>query len=258
MAPYSFQDFFGKCPLVFTKYYDIAEHPKNFYRQLDDLSLFSGVKSILSIGAGEGVLEVRAAVEHRTLLGYVDPSTPFYESFLQKVAAAGIEKQLVEAYNAQFQTCELKHTYDLVISSHSWYAFGLDRQMLEKALSAVAAGGHLFITILSDKSITYDLGVLLRNFDEEHLTAERLSQWALSEGFAHRYVMNEKRVPWSVFCTPDGELTQSGQDFSAFLMTTPWAEIPDKIRDAAVELFAKHRQGDDVILRCGCLVFDQS
>lgn len=257
MARHSFQDFFDKYPLVFKKYYEIAEHPKNFYQQLEALSLFSNLSSILSIGAGEGELEVRVAAMYKAKLGYIDPSRPYFEAFRQKVIRAGIQSQVIEEHNDLFQTYESKHKYDLVISSHSWYAFGLDRRMLDKALGGVVSGGHLFITLLSDKSITYDLGCLLRDFNEGHLTSERLSTWSAELGYDHRYVMNEKAVDWSIFFDGD-RITQSAMDFISFLVTTPWDEIPEEIKEAAVRLFYKHRSGDAVILRSGCLLFNQN
>lgn len=225
-------------------------HAEDYYPLLQDQGLLDGISSLLSIGAGEGELEIKIAKEHGVFLGYVDPSDRRAKEFSLQAQEHGVESLTKETHVGTFQTFESHHQFDLVISVHSWYSIGFNRPILQKALDFLSPGGRLFITISSEEDVVK--GNLSKREPQE--IAENLSEWASSEGFKHDFFVHRVPLPVEDFFH-DGCLSEEAKALIAFINRAKWDDLPNSLKDGARDLFLRHRPQGSVEKSQGCLVF---
>lgn len=200
------------------------------------------------------MLEIEACKKRQLHIGYIDPAPEYVRAFKERVHHDGLDSLVQEIFQGPFQDYRPRGRYDRVIAIHSWYAFGFDKQLLEKALSCVNPGGMFFLTVVSKSSATWKLAELARGVRGENLSAEALSEWAYREGFPHRYVTNHKIIPEDEFVTEKG-VTEKGKMFASFLMCTPWSDMSTTLQRKVFEVLDGERNQHAIVLKCGCLFF---
>jgi SAM-dependent methyltransferase len=245
----AYATFFLHHPEIYQAFERVVAHAENFHAELSVRKLIP-VPSVLSIGSGAGALEARLAREHGTRLAVVEPSRQLLAAFSAKLGSLA-----ADIFPGPFQDYHPRERYDLVLSIHSWYALGMDRGLLERALSCVKAGGKLFVTVMGGASVIRQIGDAAGRDLVTGLCAEQLSEWARKEGFPHAFWMNHRRVPARLLLDPQGELTELGRGFAAFPCVAPWEEAPSTTRRAALEAVRRALDGDELPLPNGCLLF---
>ena len=254
MSSYSYIDFFQQFPSAYRNFETIVDHSDNFYQELHRSGILRGVSSVLSIGAGEGELELRLAKEDKIKLAYVEPATQFVKRYKSRRAEIGVEEFCYEIWDGPFQNYSTESKFDLVILIHSWYAFGFDRKIFEKCSALLKPSGRIFITIISENSLTWKIGNLANNQSGQNLSAEKLSDWFKSESLDHDYRVNIRKVPAKKMLCGE-ELTPIGKNFVSFISFCPWNQMDVNLQDRIKRLFIEETKGENINLRCGCLIF---
>ncbi len=247
-------EYFRKFPDAYAKVVGGFDRKRTLTAYLLESGVLDGAASVLSIGPGDGAVEVELMRKSNLHLGFVEPSKLFYDQCLAGIKAAGFEERITEACNASFQDYESSESYDVVLSLFSWFALGFDRDMLEKALRCVKPGGRLLICIQAESSPSTLISAASRS-DGISLTSEALSRWASEEGFAHRYEVYHGLVPAEQYLD-DGGLTEAGRDLVSFISATLWEDIPSALKQTALKAMQDANDGTHIDLAGGCLIFD--
>ncbi len=247
-------EYFKKFPHAYTKVVASFDRTRTLYAYLVDSGVVDDVSTILSIGSGDGEVEIRLAKETERRIGIIEPSPMFFDRFVVNARDAGIWDLMLEARRQSFQEFQPVRAYDLVLSLFSWFAFEFDRQLLAKALSCRTATGKLLICLQAEACPSARISAVSRS-SGINLTSEALSAWATSAGFEHEYDVYHGIVPAERFVM-HGELTQTGKDFVAFVAATPWNELPGEVQSAGLDSLLQAQHGDLIDFAGGCLLFD--
>ena len=125
----------------------IAEHLAGRLAELGD-----GPVSVLSVGCGDGSLDVRLAeslvlaVPGRSVryVG-IDPWSPSARLFTAAMAALGAEELSVTAHVASFDDAPVNETFDVVVFVHSIYYVADVPDTLRGACKLLRPGGQLWV-----------------------------------------------------------------------------------------------------------------
>jgi hypothetical protein len=245
---------FETSPEVFQRFGELVDNPGTFHSFLTEGGYLDGVASILSIGAGEGVLETRLMHEFGVQMGYVDPTVPYVAAYRESIRAAGLGDLAVAVFCGRFQDYPPQRTFDLVLSIHSWYAIGTDAAALEKALACRSARGRLVIALASEESFDIKWANLVAEPDQKYITAEQISTWSKQAGIAHEYRVCARAMAVQQL-VQNGEFTADGRAMFSFLARTPFEEIPASSRALVADLLESCQRGGVLQKTAGCLVF---
>jgi cyclopropane fatty-acyl-phospholipid synthase-like methyltransferase len=255
MAKYSYKEFFKKFPDIYQGFCDVVQHAENFEMELRKQNLVKGVRSLISIGAGTGELELSLGSKEGIRLSYIDPSESASEAYRKKAHILGLDSQCLETFTGGFEDYTVKQKYNLVLSIHSWYAFGKNASLLKKALSMVSPEGRLFIALISKKSLVWKLADLFQNKEgSNNLCAEDISEFSNTLQISHEFIENRRSFPASYFLK-NNQLTQPARDVAAFLNFSSWEEIDLPLREKAREVFQASEKSGQIDFLCGCLVY---
>lgn len=249
-----YSEYFQKFPHAYEKIVAGLDRVNTLYAYLIASGVLEGAKNLLSLGAGAGEVEIRIAQETGRQIAAVEPSPAYFEQFRRGAAQAGVELLVLEAHCESFQEYQPLRQYDVVLSLFSWFAFGLDREMLLKALACRQPAGKLLICLPTEDCPASRISAFSRSAGI-NLTSDALSAWASREGFAHDYDIYHGVVPAELYLR-QGELTEQGRDLASFLAATPWAEMPESMQAECRDAIAAGRRGDQIDHASGCLIFD--
>lgn len=253
--PYA-DDFYARHPGVFLRFRDLVDRVPAMLAYLTGGDLLRGVASVLSIGAGDGELELQLAAQRGVSIGVVEPSAPYLETFRARARERGLGHRLGVCVGARFEAVTdeaLRDRFDLVLAIHSWYAFGLDEAPLRRALALRAPGGRLLIVLGSGRGPTPALKALGERAAHD-VTAEQLSAWARERGHEHALDEVPNAIPAASLLSGD-VLTDDGRVFVSFLAQCPFAELAPAAQDDARRVLLAHRHGDVIDLGMSCLRF---
>lgn len=229
-------------------YSKFIRHDVTYRKVLNDRHLLQGVRSVLSIGAGEGQLEAQLARDSGVHLGYIDRAESVLQAFNRLAQESRIEHLIIERHLGSFESYRAEREYDLVIAIHSWYSIWDNQQMLQKALDLVSAGGRLLISLTSQEDH------FKQQVWQDPLWAEALSAWAQSEGLAHEFFTHTISLPLDgFFC--NGELTEEVRTYVGFLNRVEWGDLPRSTRYRARDFLIDRQSGGTIEKVDGCLIF---
>lgn len=246
--------YFTDSPEVYAKIVASFDRTTTLFDYLHSSGILDGCSTVLSIGAGEGAVEIRLAKELGRQIGVIEPSQTYLDTFLANASSAGVSEQIIAAHNQSLQAFEPSSHYDLVVSLFSWFAFGFDQQVFEKALSCRTPTGKLLICLPERSNPMTKIAVKSRPSDVTY-TSESLSAWANEAGFAHRYDVYHGVVRADQFVIDEG-LTQTAKDLTAFVANAPWAELSMDVQSESLKAFAQARNGKLIDFAAGCLIFE--
>lgn len=249
-------EYFNKYPDAYQKIVASFDRIHTLHDYLIDIDGMVGASSIFSIGPGDGAIEVRLAKENNLKLGVVEPSSLLFEKLRSNVASAGIKHLLIEENQQSFEDYESEEKYDCVLSLYSWFAFGFDTQLLEKALRLLNPGGLLVICLQSEKSPSTQISSSSRSTGID-LTSEALSTYFKQSGFGHQYLMYDGGVAAETYIGKDG-LTELGKDLVSFLNATPWNDLNTFLRKSGFTTLRDSIHNGQIRFQSGCLVFRAS
>lgn len=241
-------------PHFYQAFSALIERTPNLLRYIREKNLFNSGDSFFSIGAGEGQLELALHNEYGGQCEILEPAALFVENIRTALTSQQLLPENCIIHEQPFEDYVVSQQFDRVLAIHSWYSFGYNAQLLQKALSMVKPGGYLFINIMSKKSPVYGLSNMSYSGGIE-LCAEDLSDWAAREGFSHSLDWESAVRPASLFFDGDDRLTKQAKDFACFLIAKPWDELSQDEHQQVKDIFLQHRQGDVIPIVSGCLLF---
>lgn len=253
--PYA-DDFYARHPEVFLRFRDLVDRVPAMLSYLTAAGLLQDVASVLSIGAGDGELELRLAAEHGLRVGVVEPSEPYLAALRARARERGVDGRVGPCLGARFEdvaTDALPDPFDLVLAVHSWYAFGLDEAPLRRALALRAPRGRLLIVLGSRRGPTPALKALGERAAHD-VTAEDVSDWARSRGHPHALDAVRNAIPAAALLDGDA-LAPDGKIFVSFLAQCPFDELDLPRQEDARRILIAHRRGTSIDLGMSCLRF---
>ena len=176
-------EYFKRFPDAYARIVENLNRIETLSQYLLASGFLDGAASVLSIGCGDGAVEIRLAREMGFSLGVVEPAAEYMESCRKGAKKAGIE--LLEAHQETLQEYNSPFRYDVVLSLFSWFAFEFDREILKKAIGCRTSRGILLIILQGEASPSTEISALSQA-SGINLTSERLSNWARKEGFKHK------------------------------------------------------------------------
>ncbi len=244
-------EYFKRFPDAYARIVKSLNRIETLSRYLRASGFLDEAASVLSIGCGDGAVEIRLAGEMGFSLGVVEPAAAYMESCRRGAERAGIE--LREAHQETLQDYHSPFRYDVVLSLYSWFAFEFDREILKKAMGCRTSRGTLLIILQGEASPSTEISALSKA-SGINLTSERLSNWARKEGFKHQMDVYHGEVSASTYLEM-GEFTQAGRDLVSFLLATPWEEISQRLRDKTLAILKQSVEKDKIDFISPCLVF---
>ncbi|MEM1059095.1 MAG: class I SAM-dependent methyltransferase [Verrucomicrobiota bacterium] len=252
-----YTEYFAKYPDAYDKIEAVMDREHTLYDHLQGLGLFDGAPSVLSVGAGSALVELRAARELGLRLGVVEPTEHFYRQFEAGVEKHGLRDRILESRMETFQDYASERRYGLVLFLYSWYSFGLDAAILEKALACRAPGGALVIHLTTENSFPCLIPKAYSQAAGITLSSEGISNWARQLGHAHEYAIYDGLVPAETYRKGD-ELTPSGRDMVSYLTATPWEDVPIDTRHLSRLILQSCEFEGQSHLTSGTLIFRDS
>ena len=244
-------EYFERFPDAYARIVESLNRIETLAQYLRSSGYLDGAASVLSIGCGDGAVEILLAREMGFSLGVVDPAAEYLESCQRGAVNAGIE--LREARQETFQDYNSSFKYDVVLSLYSWFAFEFDREILKKAIACCAPRGALLIILQGEASPSTEISALSQA-SGINLTAEKLSNWAQEEGFKHQVDVYHGDVIASTYLER-GEFTQAGRDLVSFLLATPWEQILPTLKNRTLSILKQSVNNDRIDFVSPCLVF---
>jgi len=249
-----YTEYFTRFPDAYERVVSSLNRVETLYDFLKGTLALKVGESVLSIGCGDAAVELRLAREFDLCLCLVEPADSYLEKARTEALGSGVK--LRESFSGPFQEYESDHKYDYVFSLYSWFAFGLDRSLLLKALNCLKPGGTLLVLLQGEAAPSTHIARLSRAAGIG-LTSERFSTWATQDGFEHQQAVYPGRNPASTFLAENG-LNQMGRDWVSFLLATPWNEMQPEIRERSLAVVEKGVRDGHIDLESPCLFFSEA
>lgn len=248
---YTYQEFFERFPEPYLRFERLVSNSENYFHEFEQRGFFNGVKKVLSIGCGEGALEMRLAKDYGLQVDCVDPSAEYIGKLEKEVAKRHLDG-LVRTFCCGFQDFERTCEYDRIISVHSWYAFGIDIVPANKALSFLTTGGRLFITLVSNKSPIWRIHEQSTEKPTNNLSAEMLHATLVTGGLSTIFTENHRKLALGeVF--QNSSLTFDAQGMISFLYFCPWDDLSEYQVNYGIQCLREAVVEDKVVLVNGCI-----
>jgi len=235
------------------KLYDQAYDPLVGHAEIHEhwlaAKLSPAPRSIFSIGPGRGELELSLCRQFNCEFGYAESYARYSRTVETGFRKAGLAGCIVERHRASYKTFTPAREYDLVLSIHSWYAFGYDVDLLRGTLDMLTPGGSLILTVAAKDDFFYRSGLI-----GQHFSAQELSAWARGAGFENTLHLIPKPVADAALLR-DGELTEAARGIVSFLTGRLWGEIPEAERTVIQRKFIEGAEQGGVRRDYGLLHF---
>lgn len=117
-------------------------------------SSWKDVKSLLSIGGGQGVIEASLLQSApQASIWYLDPSREQCAAFQQHMITNGLGSRVEEISQSTFQNFNTSQSFDRILSIFSWFYIGIDQRWLTKLLDLLTPSGTAILLIPNKESI---------------------------------------------------------------------------------------------------------
>src|SRR5262245_33332023 len=91
-------EFYHRHPEIFLRFRDIVDRVPSVVRHLSSHRLVDGVETALSIGAGDGAIEIELAARYGIRLTVIEPEEAYRAAFLAALSARGLASRLVACH----------------------------------------------------------------------------------------------------------------------------------------------------------------
>lgn len=122
-----------------------------------NLTSWNDVRSLLSIGGGQGAVEaalLRNAPQAK--VWYLDPSPEQCQAFRQHMKKAQLLDRVEDVAQTTFQDYNTSQTFDRIVSMFSWFFMGSDKHWLTKLLGLLNPNGTACLILPNTESIEVD------------------------------------------------------------------------------------------------------
>jgi SAM-dependent methyltransferase len=212
---------------LFEVFLELADDGEAQTQALLELAPWHGVHSLLSVGGGEGLVEVEL-LQHAPDAGiwYLDPSPEQASAFRAHLDARGLLSRVRAIAQSTFQEYATPHRFDRIISMFSWFFVGAGEPELRKLIDLLAPGGMALIVLPGRESIEADFNDALSpdrhtTLVSEDLIAglERIGHTADLHSFT-KWLGNDEMFD-------DAAPSEASLGFAAFVAMRPISELTE-------------------------------
>jgi cyclopropane fatty-acyl-phospholipid synthase-like methyltransferase len=253
VGKYTYSEFFELFPKLYSGFEEAVNHAGNFRRELDSKKILTGVNSLLSIGPGNGQLELALCRDYGIAVGLVEPEKTYLANIERRAREMQVESQILETSNKPFQSFSSEKKYDSIISIHSWYALGMNLETLKHVLEFLEPGGKLFIALVAPESPLQKIAIATGNDSGQLLDSKILSNWLTRQHIKHEYWVNTNELGTREI-EVDGEFTKKGQALVSFPAFTPWKEMDKTTKTEVREILHESKKEGYFQLKNGCIL----
>lgn len=119
-----------------------------------DSSSWKDVRSILSIGGGQGIIEASLLRNApHALIWYLDPSNEQCTAFRKYMRDEDLFSRVEDITQTTFQDFTTNRTFDRIVSVFSWFYIGTDKRWLTKLLDLLTPSGFAILVLPNKESI---------------------------------------------------------------------------------------------------------
>ncbi len=254
MGKYSYVELFNRSPETFLRFGALVNNPGAFYAFLQEHKLLSNVRTVLSIGAGEGDLEIRLMKDLGIDVEHLDPTPAYCETYRRKLIDNKLEDHSLGIHCVRFEEYAADRKFDFVFALHCWYAIGFNESAIQKAMDCRGAKGITVICLASEVSFDVLLGDVVHEPGEKYFTAEGLSRWLIEKGYQHQFLMSHHPISFNRLVL-NGDFTADGRAMFEFLSRTPFDEITDIQKENGLTLLQNFSRDGVLNKQAGCLIF---
>jgi SAM-dependent methyltransferase len=215
------------CPNFAEKLLNYPGRAELFFNHYDQINLFEKAKTLLSVGAGRGDIELVILNRTKLSLGILEPSEHMLSQF--RVLAKPFEDRLREVIQSGFETAKVSNQYDVILSVYSWANLGFSVDALQKALNILNPQGVLAISMGSEVDPMTDAYKLLIPNRPDNMTVEEFMGWATKQGFVfdvHNFV---RSAPANLLFVDNG-LTPACKALFSYWAGIHWDQIPNQTK----------------------------
>jgi SAM-dependent methyltransferase len=202
---------------------------------------FGTVKSVLSIGCGNGRFELPLLERFPIIVDFIEPSPIMFEQLGKnlKTSKKGPGKAGV-LFNGQFEEFSIEKQYDFIFGIHSFYFMENAVTCAQRAAQLLNSSGHVVIVLHARDGFGRRL---ICEFDHAGKQGGATAEWLyeqLSESWELSFV--ESHLPYNDFVEGDG-LSAHGKAFVAFYAYRDWRTFVPEEKRRAREIIEKHSDG---------------
>jgi SAM-dependent methyltransferase len=233
---------------LFEVFLELADDGEAQTRALLELAPWEDVRSLLSVGGGEGLVEAEL-LSHapQADIWYMDPSPEQAAAFRAHLDARGLSSRVRGVAQSTFQEFAPSQRFDRIVSMFSWFFVGADEPELAKLINLLAPGGMALIVLPGRGSIEADLNEALS--PDRHTTLvsqdlvaglERIGRTAGLHSFT-KWLGNDAMFD-------DGAPSEASLAFAAFVAMRPISELTKEEIETVTGLLHARREPKGVPL----------
>jgi SAM-dependent methyltransferase len=240
------QIYAGEHSDIYDGFTAVVQHALHVYPILSEQDFIKSARHCLSIGPGKGRLELMLLEGFPQMqMAVVEPSLPFVEVFTAAAEDRGLLARVSQISTTKFERAEFKQRFDCILSVHSWYGIGNNRETLDQAMELLRPGGTLFITAVDATNAAWLKHCGIPRYE---WNTDIFSAWLTEIGIEHRVETETRSIARSMILGGD-LFTEPGKCYLAFQTLLPFEQIPDETK-----LSFRRALNEDVLkLTFGCL-----
>lgn len=147
----NYTEYMDQSHLLYMDFSSVLKREKYFLQELMQMKLdLKESDQVLSIGCGMGEIEISMYENFKFHLYALDASKVYLkvmQSLLDQKFRA--DEGNIKVLHHKFEHFSTDKKFNLILSIHSWYGFGLEKSILDKALNLLSPGGYLLIQVIS-------------------------------------------------------------------------------------------------------------
>jgi len=214
-----------------------------------NLTAWNDVRSLLSIGGGQGVVEaalLRNAPQAK--VWYLDPSPEQCQAFRQHMKKAQLLDRVKDVAQTTFQDYNTRQTFDRIVSMFSWFFMGADKRWLTKLLDLLNPNGTACLVLPNTESIEVDFNRSLSPDEQMTLAGDKVMNTLKTLDCT---VTQHTYTKWlAIDDLFDGELlSHASLAFAGFIAMRPIATFTSEEKEQIIELLNARREAQGVPLR---------
>lgn len=244
----------GSHLIIFTKFLKLAEDRQNQIAVLKELVPWSNVEAILSIGGGDGYIELELlGCIPRGKLWYIDPSVEQCEVFKRSVTNRNLSDRVEEIQQLTFQQYEVHCKFDLVLSIFSWFYIGNEMNCYEKLMKVLKPQGIACILMPNIESIETDFNLVYSPDERTVLTGDKVERDMKDQNIDTRRYTYTKWLPIDQLLV-DGQPTDACMAFASFIAMKSIGQFSSREKDGIVNMVLNRAKISRVPLRWDIIV----
>jgi SAM-dependent methyltransferase len=211
---------------------------------------FGSVRSVLSIGCGNGRFELPLLQRFPITVDFVEPSPFMFEQLSKNLSASKGPGKAGILFKGLFEEFSIEKQYDFIFGIHSFYFMENAVTCARRAAQLLNSNGHLAIVLHAIDGFGRRL---ICEFDHAGIQGGATAEW-LYEQLSNSWELSfvESHLPYNDFVEADG-LSAHGQAFVEFYAYRDWRTFVPAEKRRAREIIDEHSDGGIIREKFGVL-----